>query len=214
MSTREASRLTWYFDYVSPFSYLQLATHPDLFRRDQVVLKPVVFGGVLANWSHKGPAELPPKRTFSYRYVLFRARELGVALRFPPAHPFNPLQALRLTVGLGSKIDVVQTIFDFVWKEGRSLGDEWRVLCERLGVTNADALCNAPEVKAELRANGDAASAAGVFGVPTFEVDGELFWGADGVDFLKAFLEDPAILRSAEMERLATLPVGAARKAS
>ncbi|MCG6877011.1 MAG: 2-hydroxychromene-2-carboxylate isomerase [Betaproteobacteria bacterium] len=212
MSTREASRLTWYFDYVSPFSYLQLATHPDLFRRDQVVLKPVVFGGVLANWSHKGPAELPPKRTFSYRYVLFRARELGVALRFPPAHPFNPLQALRLTVGLGSKIDVVQTIFDFVWKEGRSLGDGWRVLCERLGVTDADALCNAPEVKAELRANGDSASAAGVFGVPTFEVDGELFWGVDATSMLRAYLADRELFSDPEMYRVTHLPAAVQRK--
>ena len=69
-------------------------------------------------------------------------------------------------------------------------------------------------MKDALRTNTEEAVRRSVFGVPTFEVDGALFWGADGVDFLKAFLEDPAILRSAEMERLATLPVGAARKAS
>jgi len=212
MSTREARRLTWYFDYVSPFSYLQLATHPDLFRRDDVTLKPVVFGGVLANWRHKGPAELPPKRTFSYRYVLFRARELGVALRFPPAHPFNPLHALRLTAGLGSGIDVVQTIFDFVWKEGRSPGDEWRALCERLGVTDAEALCNAPEVKAELRGNGEAANAAGVFGVPTFEVDGELFWGVDATSMLRAYLADRGLFNDPEMQRVTHLPAAIQRK--
>jgi len=207
-------RLTWYFDYISPFSYLQLTTHPGLFRRDDVSLKPVVFGGILAHWSHKGPAELPTKRTFSYRYVLFRARELGVALRFPPAHPFNPLRALRLTVGLGCGIEVVQTIFDFVWKEGRSLDGEWARLCDRLGVSDADVLCDAPETKAQLRANGEAASAAGIFGVPTFAVDGELFWGVDATPMLLAYLEDPALFDDPEMQRVTHLPAAIQRKHS
>jgi 2-hydroxychromene-2-carboxylate isomerase len=207
-----SSHLFWYFDYISPFSYLQLATYPELFRRNDVVLKPVVFGGILANWRHKGPAELPTKRTFSYRYVLFRARELGVPVRFPPAHPFNPLNALRLTVGLGSRIDVVQTIFDFVWKEGRSLDDDWASLCERLGVTDAGARCNAPEVKAALRANGDAANAAGVFGVPTFEVDGELFWGVDATSMLRAYLDDRTLFDEPEMQRVTHLPAAIQRR--
>jgi 2-hydroxychromene-2-carboxylate isomerase len=205
-------RLTWYFDYISPFSYLQLATHPELFRRDDVALKPVVFGGILAHWSHKGPAELPTKRTFSYRYVQFRARELGVPIRFPPAHPFNPLRALRLTVALGSGIDVVQTIFDFVWKEGRSLDDDWAALCDRLGVSRADALCNTPETKAQLRANGDTASAVGIFGVPTFAVDGELFWGVDATPMLLAYLRNPALFEDSEMRRVTHLPAAIQRK--
>jgi 2-hydroxychromene-2-carboxylate isomerase len=205
-------RLSWYFDYISPFSYLQLATHPDLLRRDDVVLKPVVFGGILANWRHKGPAELPTKRTFSYRYVLFRARELGVTVRFPPAHPFNPLNALRLTVALGSGLDVVQTIFDFVWKEGRSVDEDWELLCARMGVTDAGSLCAAPEVKAALRANGDAANAAGVFGVPTFEVDGELFWGVDATSMLRAYLDDRALFDEPEMHRVSHLPAAIQRK--
>jgi 2-hydroxychromene-2-carboxylate isomerase len=205
-------RLTWYFDYISPFSYLQLAAHPELFRRDDVDLKPVVLGGILANWRHKGPAELPTKRTFSYRYVLFRARELGVPMRFPPAHPFNPLSALRLTVGLGSRIDVVQTIFDFVWKEGCSLDDDWALLCERLGADDARALCAAPEIKAALRANGEAANAAGVFGVPTFEVNGELFWGVDATSMLRAYLDDGALFDEPEMQRVTHLPVAIQRK--
>jgi len=212
MSNRDAPRLTWYFDYLSPFAYLQLATHPGLFGGDNVALKPVVFGGLLAHWGNKGPAEIPPKSTFTYRQVLFHARELGVPLRFPPAIPFNPLHALRLTVALGSGIDVVRSIFDFVWKEGHSPTDDWSALCERLGVANADALCSAPEVKAELRANGEAAIAAGVFGVPTFVADGELFWGVDATPMLFAYLEDPALFDDPEMQRVAHLPAAVQRK--
>ena len=147
-----------------------------------------------------------------FRYVVFHASELGVTLRFPPAVPFNPLHALRLTVALGSGIDVVRTIFDFVWKEGRSPSDEWAALCERLGATDADALCNAPEVKAELRANGAAAIAAGVFGVPTFEIDGELFWGLDATSMLFAYLEDRQLFHHPEMRRVTRLPAAIQRK--
>lgn len=205
-------RLTWYFDYVSPFAYLQLAAHPDLFRRDDIVLKPVVFGALLTHWGNKGPAEIPAKRPFTFRHVVFHARELDVPLRFPPAIPFHPLNALRLTVALGSTHDTVRSVFDFVWKEGRSPDDEWAALCERLGVNDADARCAAPEVKAALRANGDAAIASGVFGVPTFAVDGELFWGLDATAMLRNFLDDPTLFHDSEMRRVTHLPAGIQRK--
>jgi hypothetical protein len=51
-----------------------------------------------------------------------------------------------------------------------------------------------------------------VFGVPSFVIDGEIFWGNDSVDFLNAWLKDPAILAAPEMRRIDALPVGAARK--
>jgi 2-hydroxychromene-2-carboxylate isomerase len=67
-------------------------------------------------------------------------------------------------------------------------------------------------IKASLRRNTEAAAAKGVFGVPTFVADGEVFWGADAVEFLKAFLRDSSVLRNEEMRRVDNLPVAAARK--
>ena len=207
------ARLTWYFDYVSPFSYLQLAACPELFERGDVALKPLAFGALLTHWGHRGPAEIPPKRLFTFRHVVFLARERGVPLRFPPAIPFNPLNALRLTLALGGGLAIVRTIFDFVWKEGRSPNDEWSALCERLGVADAEALCSAAEIKAALRANGETAIAAGVFGVPTFAVDGALFWGLDATPMLRAYLDDPALFDDPEMRRVSELPAAIQRKA-
>jgi predicted DsbA family dithiol-disulfide isomerase len=68
------------------------------------------------------------------------------------------------------------------------------------------------EVKDALRKNTEEAAARGVFGVPSFVADGEVFWGADALDFLKAFLKDQAVLRNDEMQRVDALPVGAARR--
>ena len=80
-------------------------------------------------------------------------------------------------------------------------------------VRGPKATTGAEEVKNALRANTERAAARGVFGVPTFEVDGELFWGADSIEFVAAFLADPSVLRNDEVRRLDGLPVAAARKA-
>ena len=108
----------------------------------------------------------------------------------------------------------MRKIFDSIWTTGEDASDQRRFsdLCDELRVT-ADALA-APGVKEALKKNTDAAIQTGVFGVPTFEIDGELFWGADSMQFLRAFLADPAILKNAEMKRLDELPVAAARRTS
>ena len=83
-------------------------------------------------------------------------------------------------------------------------------LSRSLGIDPAQ--LGAEEIKDTLRRNTEQAAARGVFGVPTFEVDGELFWGADSIEFLTAFLCDPTVLRNDEVRRLDGLPVAAARK--
>jgi hypothetical protein len=69
------------------------------------------------------------------------------------------------------------------------------------------------EVKDELRRNTEEAAARGVFGVPSFVADGEVFWGVDSLEFLKDFLANPSVIRNDEIRRLDALPVAAARKA-
>jgi 2-hydroxychromene-2-carboxylate isomerase len=182
-----------------------------------VTLAPVLFAGLLRHWGHKGPAELPTKRLHTYRQIVFRARALGVPLRFPPAHPFNPLHVLRLAIALGSSTPVVRTIFDFIWAEGRSPAEEWPALCARLGGPDAGDAAQGEAVKARLRASTQAAIAAGVFGVPTFEVappysgGTELFWGEDATAMLRAYLADPRLFELEEMRRVSALPEGARR---
>lgn len=204
---------TWYFDFVSPFSYICLHRLKELPPQLAIEYRPVLFAGLLNHWGQKGPAELPSKRRYTYRWSHWWAQSLGIAFRYPAAHPFNPLQHLRLAIACGSKPEAVRTIFDAIWTSGADASDANRfsALCKELGV-DREKLEN-PEVKNTLRQNTEAAALRGVFGVPTFEVDGELFWGADSVGFVRAFLADPAALRNDEMRRLDGLPVASARKA-
>ena len=205
---------TWYFDFVSPFAWICLHRLKELPSDLAIEYRPVLFAGLLNHWGQKGPAELPAKRRYTYRWSHWWAQSLGLPLRYPAAHPFNPLHHLRLAIACGSKPEAVRKIFDSIWTTGEDASDQRRfaVLCEELRVT-ADALA-APEVKDTLRKNTDAAAQRGVFGVPTFDVDGELFWVADSIGFLRAFLADSSAVRNAEMRRLDELPAGAARKSS
>jgi len=203
---------TWYFDFISPFAYLQWPKVRALLAEREVVLRPIVLAAVLAARGQKGPAEIPGKREFTYRHVLWTARAAGTPLRFPPAHPFNPIAALRLCIAAGTTPVAVDAIFDWIWSRGEA-GDSVEALtpvAAGLGVDRA--AIGADAIKQALRANTDAALAAGVFGVPTLAIDGQLFWGLDAHGFALAALDDPGLLADDEMQRLASLPVGATRQ--
>jgi 2-hydroxychromene-2-carboxylate isomerase len=164
---------------------------------------------MLNHWGQKGPAELPTKRRYTYRWSHWWAHSLGVPLKYPTAHPFNPLHHLRLAIACGSKPESIRTIFDEVWSTGADAADPARfaALSAKLGNPEID-----QEVKDRLRKNTDDAIARGVFGVPTFDVDGELFWGADSIEFLKDFLKNPSAIKNPEMQRLDGLPAAASRR--
>jgi 2-hydroxychromene-2-carboxylate isomerase len=201
----------WYFDFISPFAYLQWPRVRALMAVREVELRPIVLAAVLAARGQKGPAEIAGKREFTYRHVLWTARQSGIALRFPPAHPFNPIAALRLCIAAGNTPQAVTAIFDWIWATGEA-GDNAPALAPLAARMGLDiAAINADATKAALRANTDAALARGVFGVPTLALGDALFWGLDAHDFAMAALDDPSVLADPEMQRLTSLPVGAAR---
>ena len=204
--------LDWYFDFISPFAYLQWKR----LRRDvpgvALAPKPVLLAAILNQVGQLGPAEIPQKRRHTYRMVLWQARQLGIPLRFPPAHPFNPLASLRLSIAAGDTPEAVDSIFDWIWTHGRP-GDSVEALVPLMAALDvpADAL-DADQTKAALRANTDAAIAAGVYGVPTLSVGDELFWGYDATDFALAAMHDASLLQDEEMRRVSGLPVGLQRR--
>jgi 2-hydroxychromene-2-carboxylate isomerase len=198
--------IDWYFDFVSPYSYICLHRLGEL--PVQVSYKPVLFAGLLNHWGQKGPAEIAAKRKWTYRWCTWWARELGIPFRFPAAHPFNPLPYLRLSLAAGCSAHAIGAIFQHLWTTGEPAEKGFEELCADLGVAPASLM----EVKDALRKNTEEAAARGVFGVPSFVVDGEVFWGADAIDFLKAFLKDPAVLHNDEMRRVDNLPIAAARR--
>ena len=185
--------VTFYLDFISPFAYLAFEQLPVALKgvSYSVTHKPVLFGAILKHHGQLGPAEIAPKRDWTYRHVLWLAHSLGVPLQMPASHPFNPLGLLRLAIA--SDADgtpnryVCETLFRHVWCGGAEASDAARLqtISEQLAPNRA---ANSDEVKAQLKANTDEAIERGVFGVPTFEVDGNLFWGLDALPMLRAYL--------------------------
>lgn len=205
--------IQWFFDFISPFAYLQWQQLKSLDAL-RIEYRPILFAGLLSHHGHKGPAEIPAKRLFIYRHAQWRADRAGITMRFPPAHPFNPLASLRLCLAAGATAAAVDAVFNHVWRDGRpaETAAELAPVAKQLGIADVQDALRQPAVKSRLRDNFDAAIQAGVFGVPTLLADGQLFWGEDATAMFLAWMADPALFESAAMRRLEALPVATARR--
>lgn len=202
----------WYFDFISPFAYLQFSRLSQLPADLHVTMKPILFAALLEHHGQKGPAEIPSKRQFVYRFFKWQAARRGVPFNMPPMHPFQPLPPLRLAIAAGGTSEVVGRIFDFIYGRGRNVeGTALLELGRELGLDNLETRITDPQVKERLRQNTNEAISAGVFGVPSFVARGELFWGDDATDMLLDFIKNPALFEDPEMVRLSNMPMGVRR---
>lgn len=189
--------IDFYFDYISSNAYLAWVALPALANRYGYRIDPVptLFAGFLEAYGQLGPAEIPVKSFWMWKNNLRKAALLGVPLQPPAFHPFNPLLALRvscLPMSRAQRDAVVTRLFAAVWADGQHVSDP-HVVAALLDVIGLDgrALVDAaqqPEAKARLHANGQAAIAAGAFGVPTMRVGTEIFWGYDDLPYLELLL--------------------------
>ncbi len=189
--------ITFYLDFISPYAYLAFEQLPVALKgvSYSVRYKPVLFAGMLKHHGQLGPAEITPKRDWTYRQVLWLAHSLGIPLQMPASHPFNPLALLRLAVASDAEGTpnryVCETLLRHVWCGGADATEAQRLQAVTQELDPQRAV-NSDEVKAQLKANTDEAIELGVFGVPTFEVDGKLFWGLDALPMLRAYVSgDP-----------------------
>lgn len=215
--------LEFYFDFISPYAYLGWRRIHDVAARHgrAVVARPVLFAALLDAHGQRGPAEIPSKRIYTWKHVVRLAHEQGVTLEPPPAHPFNPLAALR-TVSMiedpGRQRRAIDALYDATWGGGGGVADAADVAraLDAAGLPGARLVeaAGRPDAKVRLRAETDTAIARGVFGVPTVVVDDEVFWGQDSFGHVEAFLrgEDPA--SEAAIARWRGLPAGAVRPGS
>jgi len=210
---KDVVKVSWVFDVISPFAYLGFPRLSRLPAHVSVEFVPVLFAGLLQHFGQLGPAEIPSKRRFTYRFALWRARQLGLPMRMPPAHPFNPLAALRLIIAAGSDQRAVGTVLDAVYREGRDVADPGVIaeLARELGVADPQAALADTTIKQRLRDNTNWASSRGIFGVPTLVIGEEFFWGHDAFDMALEYLRHPDAFRDPDMQAADTLPVGVTR---
>ena len=206
-------QITFYLDFISPYAYLAFEELPQALMglSYSVTYKPAALGVLLRHHGSLGPAEIPAKRDWTYRHVMWLAHSKGVTLDMPSMHPFNPMPLLRLAVatdpqGLPNRY-VCETLFRHVWKGGADAVDATRLqaITEELAPERA---ITDDSVKAQLKAYTDDAIALNIFGVPAFEVDGKVFWGLDALPMLRAYMEGDAWFSDANWNAPLTLPSG------
>jgi len=191
-------QLTFWFDPISPFAQLAFERLPEALAglSYSVSYRPILFAGLLKVWGQKGPAEIEPKRVWTFRHVAWLAHRHGIPLDTPARHPFNPLALLRLMLACAPEggtpnRQVCEAVLHHVWQGRNDANDAARLheLTQRLAPRQDP---NNSAIKERLRADTAEAVSRGVFGVPTIELDGRLFWGFDSLDMLAACLRgDP-----------------------
>lgn len=188
-------QIRFWFDVISPFAWLAFDRLPQALEGHSHVVeyRPVLLGAMLQHWGQRGPAEIAPKRDWTYRQVAWLARQQGTPLALPAQHPFNPLALQRLALaccaaGGAPNRRVVEALFRHVWCSGGADANEPQRLQALAATLQPQRGPASAEVKDELKLSTQAAIERGVFGVPAFELEGRVFWGLDALPMLAAAL--------------------------
>lgn len=191
------------FDYGSPASYLAWKRLPAMAERTGATpeIVPILLGGVFKATGNAMPASVPAKGRWLNGDLALWARRDGIPFAMNPHFPINTVALMRGAVAADARGECAaygDAIFDAMWRDGRNGGDP-AVFAAVLGEAGLDAAAYAaaietPEVKDRLRANTEAAVAAGVFGAPSFlvidDTGGErLFFGQDRTGFVELALK-------------------------
>jgi 2-hydroxychromene-2-carboxylate isomerase len=182
----------FHFDFGGPNSYLAHKVLPEFCAANdaEAIYVPILLGGIFKLTNNQAPmiryAETPAKRDYEMLEFQRFISKHDIPFQMNTAFPINTLQVMRLTVAaqhLGCFMPYVEAIMAAMWEQGHNIGDPETVaaVLTEAGLDSA-ALFEAAardDVKAELIANTEAAAARGVFGVPTFFVGEEMFWGKE-----------------------------------
>jgi 2-hydroxychromene-2-carboxylate isomerase len=213
--------VSFFLDLISPFVWLALRESAGFAEHHGISwdVRPVVYAKLLEADGLTGPAETAAKRRYTFHDVARSAQELELRFAGPPRHPFRSLEALRtlhLFHGDPAELRLAARLSDACWREGRSLEDLGVVsdVVEDVGLdaTDLERRIAEPRVKLGLREQTERAIDLGVFGVPTFALDSELFWGHDRMPALARRLEGAAPPRADEVEAFLARPRGVQRR--
>lgn len=188
-----AKTLEFIFDFGSPNAYLSMKALPELLDRTgaDLVITPCLLGGIFKATGNKAPmvqyANIPAKLAYeNLEMRRFIAKHELVKFRINPHFPVNTLTIMRGAIVAGDEghlDDYVDAVNRAMWEEGLKMDDP-DVIATFLSANGFDgpailARTQEPEIKAKLVQNTEAAVARGVFGIPTFFVGGEMFFGKD-----------------------------------
>jgi len=201
--------VTFYFDYISPNAYIAWSQLPRLMEQYAIKVEPVpvLFTGLLRAFGTMGPAEQPAKQQWMSKNIARKAEALGLPLKAPRYHPFNPLLSLRLStlpMTADERWKLIDCLMTGAWAEQQHLSEADAViaLLNAKGFDGEEWVKQAstPEAADALKLNTQRAVENNVFGIPTAQVGDELFFGYDDFTFLEMLLAGKDPLMSAQSQ--------------
>lgn len=191
-------KIDFYFDFLSPYSYFGWINHQKKLADFKVEFeyRPVLMGKLFSHFEFPGPGEIRVKRDYELKQCFRYAAKNSIEFTPPSSFPFNPLAIIRCATRAAAsdkQYEVIDCLFKAVWAQGIILEDP--ELIEKIFLENnlsKDIVEQSfsREAKIELKANIKDALGRNIFGVPTFSLDDEYFWGNDSLDTLKDYLAD------------------------
>ncbi len=193
----------FWFDFGSPASYLAWTQIPVIEADTGARAShcPMLLGGVFQATGNHSPVTIAAKGAYTFTDFNRFARIYGVPLNRPPEFPVNTLMLMRGAAGLQLReparfMAYAQAVFRAMWVDAKNLNDPAAVgaMLQAAGFDPAALLALTQEaaVKDHLKALTQQAVERGVFGAPTFFVDGHMFWGQDRIEFVKQALKEVA----------------------
>ena len=189
------------FDFASPNAYLALKALPPVLARTgaSLQLQPALLGGIFKATSNQAPmlAFAHVRGKLAYEALEMRrfvARHGLTRFAMNPHFPVNTLLLMRgyMAAGAAAQPAYVEAVMAAMWEDGRAMGDAaivHTVLVEA-GLDADDILGKAQQddVKRALAAATEQAVGRGAFGIPTFFVGDEMFFGKERLDQVEAAL--------------------------
>ena len=194
-----AKTLRFYFDYVSPYSFLAQTQLKALQERTgcEIQLVPVFLGGLHQANDVKSPAFVPAKAKWIYRDCHLWAEHYGVTLNWCKHFPFNSIFLLRATLYLQKNdpekaLSFMHDTFNAIWQNGLNVNDQQQVAehVESLGLDPQQIMAGTSDeaIKSQLKENGELAFEKELFGLPAYEVDESTYFGQDRLLFVEKAL--------------------------
>ncbi|MBX3585800.1 MAG: 2-hydroxychromene-2-carboxylate isomerase [Ramlibacter sp.] len=188
----------YYFAPQSPWTYLGHERFVAIARAAGATVRvlPADLGAVFAVSGGLPLSKRPPQRQ-AYRLVELRrfSQHLGIPMNIEPKFfPVAGDPAARLIIAVGmhdgeeAALRISGAVFRAVWAEQRNIADAallGELLAENGLPAERLAQSQGPEVQARYGANTQAAIDLGLFGAPSYVIDGEIFWGQDRLDFVE-----------------------------
>ena len=184
--------VTFCFDFGSPYSYLAYNyLSPIKDAGAQIELKPVLLGGIFKATGNQPPATVQKKGEYMFKDIQRWSKKLNISFKMNPYFPILTVPHMRGAILAQKKNileDYMKAMFDSMWLKGLNLNDQ-EILTQVASESGIDPNdfadgISSDEIKNELKVNTQFAIDKGAFGVPTYFLEDEMFWGIDSIKFL------------------------------